>query len=168
MLSDKGSNVSREFGILNTNIPEGHPFHGIPFPVDYLIGPDAKIQSKYSLPEYTTRIASSQILLQEFGNIASGDTAVLKSEDIQAQIRLSTNHAAVGQEIGVSADFTLAPGWHVYGKPLPENYTPTTLTFDNAAVAKQSIDFPPPQKVRFEALNETLPVYSGKFTAKGK
>lgn len=167
MLSDKGSRVIREFGILNTNIPLGHPFYGIPFPGDYLIGPDGIIQAKFFLPEYQTRVASSEILMQRFGDKGDGDTLLIKSKDLQARITLSANHAAPGQQIGVVAEFTLSPGWHIYGQPLPENYAPTTLTFDAANVAKQSVVFPHAEMMTLTVLKETLPVYTGSFEAQG-
>jgi DsbC/DsbD-like thiol-disulfide interchange protein len=167
MLSDKGSRVIREFGILNTNIPQGHPFYGIPFPGDYVIAPDGTIQAKYFLPEYQTRVASSEILMQEFGEKTAGSSLLVKSGDLQVRIILSADHAAPGQEIGVLAEFSLSPGWHVYGKPLPENYTPTTLMFDSGNVAKQSVVFPRAEMVTLAVLKETLPVYTGTFEAKG-
>ena len=71
-LSDNGSVVIREFGILNSNIPKDHPFYGIPFPGDYLISPDGVIQAKYFLPDYQTRVASSEILVNELGADPSG------------------------------------------------------------------------------------------------
>jgi peroxiredoxin len=59
MLSDRGSVVISKYGILNTNIPEGHLFHGVPFPGDYLIGADGKVRDKQFLPDYQTRPSSS-------------------------------------------------------------------------------------------------------------
>lgn len=167
MLSDKGSRVIREFGILNTNVPPGHPFYGIPFPGDYLVGPDGAVQAKFFLPEYQRRVASSQILMQRFGDKSDGNMLLIKSEDLQARITLSANHAAPGQQIGLVAEFTLSPGWHVYGEPLPENYTPTALTFELADVAKQSVVFPRAKMMALAGLKETLPVYTGSFEARG-
>ena len=167
-LSDKGSAVIREFGIINQNIPKDHPFYGIPFPGDYLISPDGKVRAKYFLPDYQTRVASSEILLNEFGTISNGKSVSIAPGDIRIVITLSTDHAVAGQEIGVAADFSIANGWHIYGQPLPANYTPTTIAFDGEHVAKQAFEYPEPQKVGFPELGETLPVYSGTFRAKGK
>lgn len=167
-LSDKGSVVIREFGLLNSNIPTDHPFYGIPFPGDYLISPDGVIRAKYFLPDYQARVASSEILVNELGADPNGKSVSLTCEDIRIVITTSTDHAVVGQEIGVTADFSIADGWHIYGQPLPENYTPTTIVFDSDYVASQSFEYPGPEKVAFLELGETLPVYVGSFRAKGR
>ncbi len=167
-LSDKGSVVIREFGILNQNIPKDHPFYGIPFPGGYLISPDGIVRAKYFLPDYQTRVASSEILLNQFGTISNSKSVSITAGDIRIVITPSADHAVAGQEIGVAADFTIANGWHIYGQPLPANYTPTTIAFDSNYLAKQAFEFPQPQKVVFPELGETLPVYAGTFQAKGR
>jgi hypothetical protein len=167
-LSDKGSVVIREFGILNPNIPKDDPFYGIPFPGDYLISPDGVIKAKYFLPDYQTRVASSEILLNELGSDTNGKSVSLTAGEIRIILTPSTDHAVAGQEIGVAADFSIASGWHIYGQPLPSNYTPTTIVFDGDCVAKQSFEYPDPVRVAFLEIGETLPVYAGSFRGKGK
>jgi thiol:disulfide interchange protein DsbD len=88
-------------------------------------------------------------------------------QDLTATVVMPQAQAAPGQRIPVAIDFDVAPGWHVYGAPLPEDYTPTTVKFDPEIVAKQTFDFPKPQPVNFKALGQTLPVYTGSFKANG-
>jgi DsbC/DsbD-like thiol-disulfide interchange protein len=92
---------------------------------------------------------------------------VVGANEVKARIALSEASAFSGQRVGVIIDFDIAPGWHVYGKPLPEEYTPTTITFDNDLLSAQELDFPKPNRVKFELLGETLPVYQGRFRAVG-
>ena len=166
-LSDRGSEVIKAFGILNGNIPTDHPFYGIPFPTDYLIAPDGTIRAKYFLPDYQTRVASSEILVDQFG--ASGAKSVsLTSEEIRVTFALSADRSVPGHELGIVADFSLASGWHIYGQPLPSNYVATTIEFETDVVASQAFEFPTPARVTFETLGETLPVYHGDFRARGK
>jgi len=87
--------------------------------------------------------------------------------EVKAHIALSDAHAFSGQRVGVTVNFDIAPGWHIYGKPLPEEYTPTTVTFDGDLLSGQKLDFPKPTPVKFELLGETLPVYQGRFKAVG-
>jgi Disulphide bond corrector protein DsbC len=96
-----------------------------------------------------------------------GKSAMVSGGDVQAVIRPSVTQAAPGQKIEVTADFTIAPEWHIYGKPISTDYVPTSVTFDNAVVAQQSLDFPKPQMMTFAALGQTLPVYKGNVHAGG-
>jgi DsbC/DsbD-like thiol-disulfide interchange protein len=79
----------------------------------------------------------------------------------------SAARAVAGNEFGLAADFAINRGWHIYGQPLPSNYTPVSIAFDGELVAKQSFEFPDPKKVSFPELGETLPVYTDSFRAKG-
>jgi len=87
--------------------------------------------------------------------------------EVKARITLSDARALSGQRVSVIINFDIAPGWHIYGKPLPEEYTPTTVTFDKDLLSGQNLDFPKPTPVKFELLGETLPVYQGRFKAVG-
>jgi DsbC/DsbD-like thiol-disulfide interchange protein len=99
---------------------------------------------------------------------SKADGVVLGAGSLQARVRLSADHARSGQELAVAVDFDIAPGWHVYGKPLPRDYTPLSVRFGGALVASQSMIFPKPALVKFEGSGETLPVYHGRFTVDGK
>lgn len=145
----------------------------MPFPVDYLIAPDGRIASRFFLPDYQTRVAASRILLSQSGAAANADAITVDGGELTATIGLSANRAAAGQEIGVVADFSLAPGWHAYGQSAPENYRPLEIKFEDDIaeddiVMDQSFEFPAPQMRNFEALGETLPVHEGRFRALGR
>jgi len=55
----------------------------------------------------------------------------------------------------------------LYGAPLPEAYTPTSITFDDTNIICQSFELPEPQPIGIAALGETLPVYGGSFRGLG-
>ncbi|HEY1851831.1 MAG TPA: protein-disulfide reductase DsbD domain-containing protein [Candidatus Binataceae bacterium] len=98
-----------------------------------------------------------------------GTPVVVKAEDVQAQITLSADHSYSGRELGVAVDFKIAPGWHIYGAPLPEGegLTSTSINFASDILARQTLALPKPIMRRFETLNQTYPVYTGTFTAFG-
>jgi hypothetical protein len=167
-LSDAGSKVIRAFGILNTNVPEDHKMmYGIPFPGDYLIAPDGTVRDKMFLRSYEHRASASEIVLRHFDD-AQGNSVELKRDVLEARVTLSTDQCFPGQELALSLDVRLKPGWHVYGKPLPSNYQTTELTIQGPLVDEQSIELPPPSPMVFEALGETLPVYTDRLKALGK
>ena len=168
MLSDKDSAVIRRYGILNTNIPRTHKFYGIPFPGEYLVAPDGRVADKVFLPSFEDRATASEVLLKDFGIPSGSDAVEIKSDVTRARIQLSDSSAFSGQELAVAANFSIKPGWHIYGQPLPKGYVPTAISFDHAMVVQQSFDFPKPTPIKFVALGETLPAYTGDFKAIGK
>jgi len=164
-----GSKVIRAFGIFNTNVSEDNQMlYGIPFPGDYLIAPDGTVRDKVFLPDYQYRPTVSELMLRNFAD-DSGATAVeVVTSPLTARISLSTDRCFPGQELGVALKFNLRPAWHVYGKPLPDNYQHVEVVFDGEIVGRQSFEFPPAKPVMLKALGETLPVYEGEFRALGK
>lgn len=121
------------------------------------------------------RAGLNVVLMIAFAAIASADVAasaapvVVQADNVEAQIALSTEHAAGGHQIGVAIEIAVAPGWHIYGEPLPagEGLTPTSIKFDGDLVAQQNLKLPKPTPLRFDTLNETYPVYQGSFKAAG-
>jgi hypothetical protein len=116
---------------------------------------------------FAAAIARADSVTDKLLGEPSAKAATVRAGDVQAIIKPSVRQATPGQDIAMSADFTIGSGWHIYGKPISTDYVPTTITFDNALVAKQSMDFPKPEMVKFEALGQTLPVYKGSVHAGG-
>ncbi len=168
LLSDRDSTVIRSFGIFNTNIASGLRAYGVPHPVDYLVAPDGIVIRKYFVPNYQHRVTASAIALREFGKAGQGAAAVtLRSGALTVEIGLASAEAFAGQEIGYLAKFSLEPGWHIYGTPLPDAYTAASIVFDDPRIVRQSFELPAARPMTLVALDETLPVYSGSFRGVG-
>jgi peroxiredoxin len=168
LLSDVGSRVIRAFGILNTNVPEGHPMmFGMPWPGDYLIAPDGTVSDKLFLPNYEHRPSASEIVLRHSAK-AGANAVDIKSGPLSATVSLSIGRTFPGHELGLALDVHLDPGWHIYGKPLPSNYQAVELVLESPLIDSQSLELPAAQPLSLKALGETLPVYSKGFRALGK
>ena len=168
MLSDQGSNVIRAFGILNTNIPNDHPFmQGIPWPGEYLVAPDGTVLDKVFVPSYEFRRTASEIVLRNFGAGVGDNSVSIQTGAFTAAISLSSDRCFPGQELGVILDIHMNPGWHIYGKPLPEYYRAVELQFSGDLVGNQRMDFPEPKTKLMPALDETLSVYEEHLRASG-
>jgi Disulphide bond corrector protein DsbC/AhpC/TSA family len=169
LLSDVGSKVIRSFGILNTNVPEDHKMmYGMPWPGDYLISPEGTVRDKLFLRDYQHRPSASQIVLGDFGADAAGNTVDFSTDWLSASITLSTDRCFPGQEIALSLKLKLKPGWHVYGKPLPDRYQATELTLEGPLVDYFALELPAARPMRLKGLGETLSVYDGEIRAVGK
>ncbi|MBV9768882.1 MAG: redoxin domain-containing protein [Bryobacterales bacterium] len=168
LLSDAGSAVICKFGILNTNIAPGLRAHGVPHPVEYFVTGDGVVIHKYFVPNYQHRITGSGIALREFGVVDEHAPVVrLASGAVKIEVGLSSAKAFAGQEISFFTKFEIDPGWHVYGAPLPESYTTTSVTFDDSKVIRQSFTLPPAKPKEIPVLRERLFVYEGAFEAMG-
>jgi hypothetical protein len=168
LLSDRDSAVIRGFGILNTNIAPDLRAHGVPHPVQYLVAPDGIVVRKYFVANYQHRVTASSVAMGEFGETgADAAITILRSGALTVEVGLSAAKAFAGQEVGFFAKFQLEPGWHVYGTPLPDAYTATSITFDDPKVIRQTFELPDAQPMELAALGETLPVYGGSFQAMG-
>jgi DsbC/DsbD-like thiol-disulfide interchange protein len=104
---------------------------------------------------------------QQSRSIDTPATVSVESAEVKARIALSEARVLGGKPVGVVVDFEVAPGWHVYGEPLPEGYAATRVIFDNDLLSGQRLNFPKPTPVKFELLGDTLPVYQGHFRASG-
>lgn len=167
MLSDHDSAVIRRFGIANFNAPEGTRYYGVPFPGTYLLGADGAVLEKFFLPDYQTRPAASGLLLTGLGTAAGAQSVLIESDGVKARITLSDRKSYPGQELGFTVDFDVAAPWHLYGRPLPAGYQPTAISFEGDLVGTQWLDLPKATPLTIEVLKETLPVYSGRFSAIG-
>ena len=169
MLSDAGSKVIRAFGIFNTNIPENHPrMYGIPFPGDYLIAPDGTVRDKLFIPDYQFRVTASEVVVRNFGDSTTANSAAISANPIEGKISLSTSRCFSAEEVAVMIDLRVKQGWHIYGSPLPANYQGLEVVFASPIIGEQAIELPPARPMRLEALGETLPVYEGEIRATGR
>jgi Disulphide bond corrector protein DsbC len=108
------------------------------------------------------------VVLREFGAVDGGAAVVtLRIGALTIEIGLSSAKAFPGQELGFFAKFVVEPGWHVYGTPIPEAYTATSVTFDDPKIIGQAFELPAAEPMEMAALGETLPVYSGSFQGVG-
>lgn len=112
--------------------------------------------------------AATLTLLAFSGLGRAANSVTVRAEDVAAKVALPQTQAAPGAQLQVAITFDVGPGWHIYGAPLPPDFTVTKVTFDDQLLQSQSIKFPAPTPLEFKALNQTFPVYSGKFDAQGR
>src|SRR5436305_766725 len=85
----------------------------------------------FTLPDYQLRPSASAVVLRHFGERVGRASIDIDADVLRATVSLSTDCCFPGQELGVSLQLRLRPGWHVYGEPLPDNYQSLELLFDS-------------------------------------
>ena len=163
LLSDEGSQLIRALGILNTNLQPTDEHYGIPHPGIYFIGMDGRVVDKVFHDTHRTRDATVTTLRDHLGIEVpnSGSQQRLEAEGLVAVASLDSATFVRGSRIGLRVTIQLAPGVHLYGRPLPDDYIPVTLEVAAPeAVTIEPIAYPPPQPLRFAWLAEELPSYA--------
>lgn len=163
MLSDPGSKIIRTYGILNDTVEKGNMAYGVPYPGTYVLDAKGTIVGKYFEDDYKERETVSSILVQQFGAAAGGAHETRQSKQLQVSLSASTDTVATGQHVALVLDIDLKPKMHVYA-PGVEHYIPIEWQMAESDAAKaEAVKWPKFEKLFLEAINETVPVYTGSF-----
>ena len=97
--------------------------------------------------------------------VASAQTTT-ETNHLRVSASASADRLRPGQRVALTLDVELNPNMHVYA-PSVEGYIPIEWSIaPNEAIVAQPVVTPRPQMLHLEALDETLPVYSGRFKLK--
>ena len=165
LLADPRSEAIRAFGILNTNIPANSPFHGVPFPVTYLLDRNGIVRKKYFEEDYRERLTAAAILTREF-NVAGGAVAQ-ETTTHHLTLRATVSNPTVwpGSVVTLRVEVEPKPGMHVYA-PEVDGYLPVRWSMtDTPAWLAAKPRFPASRQLRLPAINETVAVYDKPFAA---
>ena len=166
LLSDTNSRVVRDFGILNTLVPEDHRWVGVPFPGTYMVDQDGRVFDRSFYADHGLRDSVASMLTRSFSitDGVRGTVQIRETDSIKASPWLSADTVRRGQIHTLTVDIDVKPGFHIYGQPLPEGYIATLLRTEKLdQVTCGPPIYPKPQPLLLPALGETLSVYSGSI-----
>jgi hypothetical protein len=163
LLSDPGSAVIRQYGILNETVDPKSAFYGIPHPGTYVLNAKGEITAKYFEEDYKSRDTSASILLRQFGLTPAVAHQSVAAKHIGLSTAATGTEGRTGQRITLTLDGDLAPKMHVYA-PGTKGYIPVALTFEKTAgFLPDTPVYPPSKTMHIKVINETVPVYEGRF-----
>ena len=171
LLSDEESTVIKSFGILNTNIYEGHEWYGVPFPGTYMVGKDGLVFNKSFEANHRIRESANSMLQEDYKiqDAEHGEVQIVNTDHFSAKAHLSSSTIRMGQLLTVTVEVLLNEEMHVYGRPLPEGYIPVALTLEaDETIEVNSIEYPEPAMMEFKVIQEQLPSYHGNFKIKAR
>ncbi len=164
LLSDTGSKIIRAFGILNDTVPEDDKqFYGIPNPGEYLLDPSGVVKSKFFEDNIRDRFTAGTLLVRQ-GASPSGKTArTIEADHLTVTSWVSDDVVFGGNRFALALEIDLPDKMHVYA-PGVEGYIPIEWTMDEAdQLTVYDAEYPEPEMLHLPAINETVPVYQGKF-----
>jgi len=176
LLSDEGSRIIRDFGLLNERVHEHHATYGIPkrdrvwgvpYPGAFLLDEQGLIVEKRFPQSYRERETGVALLEQGFGVTSSihGPEAVSRSEGVTVRAYLDADIYRYFQRLWLTVELDIDSGLHVYGQPIPAGYIPLSITVaPMPGVIIGEPLWPTPRPLRVDGVEEEFWVYEGKLT----
>ena len=163
MLSDPDSKVIKDFGILNTLIPEdAHPWFGIPFPGAYIVNNKGIITEKIFENIHHARPGPEQLLAAAQGERFSVEPTLSPTEDVDVDVAFHGDSLPTGITREIVATIRVPEGKHIYSEPVPEGLVAASIELDNnpGIVAYTPIQ-PQTSPLTLTGSDTTLQVYKG-------
>jgi hypothetical protein len=173
LLSDEGSKVIRQLGLLNEHVYEHHAAYGIPkqdrhygvpYPGAFLLDEQGCVIQKRFQQSYRERETGVGILQQGFRVESSmhRPEIVGQAEGVEVRAYLDSETYRFFQRLWLTVELTIDAGLHVYGRPIPEGYIPLSIAVAPlAGLVVGEPQWPAPHLYRLEGLDEALSVYEG-------
>lgn len=161
----------RDFGILNTNIPDDHKWSGVPYPGTYMVDEDGRVFDKSFFAGHGTRESVNDMLQESFlvRDVERGLVQEITTPHLIVKAYFASPTIRQRQYSVLSVEVTPVPGFHVTGRDVPQDYVPIELAIvAGEDIEVEGIDYPDQEYMTFETLRETIPVYKGPFTVKAR
>ena len=162
LLSDTGSAVIRQYGILNATVAPTNATYGIPFPGTFIVDADGVVTSRYFERAYQERDTITSVLVKLGAKVDLPATKVM-ARHLTLTTYVTDNTAAPGTHFSLVADIAPRPRVHVYA-PGVTGYRPIALTVQpQPALIVRAPQFPKAEDYFFKPLNEHVAVYQHPF-----
>ncbi len=166
LLSDEGSVFIDRLGIRNTTIdPTGRAW-GVPHPGTYFIGTDGRVTDKIFHETHRTRDAAPTMLYEHLGIAApaTGTADRQTTDTLTAVAAFDAESFVRGERVGLRVTIAMPPGIHIYGRPLPEGYIPTTFAITaTEGITAEPVRYPAPRPLRMDWTDEELMIYEDEI-----
>jgi hypothetical protein len=173
LLSDRGSRAIRELDLLNEHIFAQHAAYGIArneehygvsYPGVFLLDENGVVVDKRFYPSYRER-ETGVGLLEDALSLASprhGAEDVGGAGAVQVRAYLDSPTFVYYQRLRLTVEVTIAPGFHVYGRPMPEGYVALAIEVRPiAGLVVGEPSWPSSHPFRVAGLDEEFWVYDG-------
>ncbi len=163
LLSDADSALIRTLGIFNYTVPRGNMVYGVPHPGVFVLDAQGVITGKYFEDDFKQRYTSADILVRQFGLTAPAGRSEVTGKQLALVSGASNSVVRPLQRVALSLEVDLQPRMHVYA-PGVKGYIPIQWTMKESNLATPyEVAFPQSEDLHLKAINETVPVFQGKF-----
>jgi len=171
LLSDMGSRVIEELGLLDRDLVEHHAAFGIQtrdfqigvaYPAVFVLDKTGRIVDKRIGENYRIREGALKLLDEALGVSLppSGERRIEVGPHVQVTAISDAATYSRYQPTRLHVVIEMDPGWHVYGRPIPEGYEPLTVEVEPApGLDLGQVTYPQPHPFRLEGTDEMFNAY---------
>jgi hypothetical protein len=173
LLSDEGSHVIRRLGLVNERVQEDHAHYGIPanprhvdlpYPGTFVLDEDGVITRKRFHESYRVRDTGVGLLGRTLGQLEPVDDLSVTREDDTVRVHawLDSPTYAFFQRLHLNVEVSVAPGFHVYGTPVPAGSVSLSMEvvpIDGVEIG--AAEWPAPHPFEVKGLSERFWVHEG-------
>ncbi len=162
LLSDSGSAVIKQYGILNTTVATANTTYGIPFPGTFIVDAKGVVTSRHFETAYQERDTITSVLVKLGAKLDIRATRVA-ARHLRTTTYVTDQVAAPGTHFSLVVDVAPEPRVHVYA-PGVTGYRPIALTVQpQPGLMVRAPQFPKAEDYFFKPLNEHVPVFQRPF-----
>jgi len=162
LLSDAGSATIKQYGILNTTVPEKNPVYGYPFPGTFVVDRQGVVTARIFEDTYQERDTLASVLVR-LGRKVTAQATKTSAPHLEISSFLTDQVAAPGTHFSVVLDVKPGRRIHVYA-PGVRDYKPIALTVQpQPGLIITPLQYPKSEGYFFRPLNEHVAVYRKPF-----
>jgi hypothetical protein len=166
VMSDDGSAVIQEYGLLNREQQEGTRFYGIPYPGTFILDTEGRVTARFFEQAYQERFTVSSIMVALGDAVDGTDRSAtrLTTDHLEALVYATDGTVAPGNRFSLVVDVTPKDGMHVYA-PGDHTYRVISLRVDTPDfIRANEVTYPESENYHFEPLDERVEVYERPFS----
>lgn len=162
ILSDSGSVLIKQYGLLNETMDPKSRFYGVPHPGTFIVDRTGVVVSRFFEDAYQERYTAATILSTVGAGVGGGAMSAT-TPHLTMTASLSDVVAAPGERLSVTVDVTPKPGMHLYA-PGKHSYQVVQLTLDPQPwLRPQTTVYPASEIYHFKPLDERVEVFMKPF-----
>src|SRR5258708_28891394 len=162
MLSDRGSEEIKRYGILNTTVEAKNALYGYPFPGTFIVDGKGVVTSRFFEDADQERDTISSILVR-LGQHVDVRATKIAGAQVTVTSYATDEVAAQGTHFSLVLDVTPGPRVHVYA-PGASDYKPVAITLEpQPGLVLRAPQYPKSEDYFFKPLKEHVPVYQHPF-----
>ena len=162
LISDAGSVIIKQYGLLNETVDPKSRTYGIPHPGTFVVDRTGVVRSRFFENAYQERYTAATIL-STLGAGVAGSPMTANTAHLTMTASISDAIAAPGERLAIIMNIVPKQGMHLYA-PGRHNYQVVALTLDPQSwLRAQAPIYPPSQIYHFKPLNERVEVFMKAF-----